>query len=123
MSKLAAVPSQIGRLGDEPRPDQAPVLVQVRPKGVGPWSWPHHDGGQATMTGKSAGTVVYFEWMTISAEVPPRKARSRGVRVVGYSAEAAGLEVPWDRAEEVVDAWFDAHDEEAWPWEFRLVTP
>jgi hypothetical protein len=103
---------------DETHPSELLLVLQVRPKGAGPWSWSHTTG-----TGSTPGVPVEFDWATVSVEIPPRKSRN-GIRVTGYSiGHFAACAIPWSRVEEVVDAWFDAHDDEAWPWEFRLVTP
>jgi hypothetical protein len=36
---------------------------------------------------------------------------------------AAPPPLPWHHVEGVIDAWFDARDDESWQWEFRLVVP
>ena len=93
------------------------VVVMVRPK-VGPWSWPH------AVAEDEYGKFIEYEWATISATVTHTPDDGDMVTEAEVTAWNVGLHVgeavAWADADAVVDAWFDAHDDEAWLWEFRL---
>lgn len=112
-----------------------PIVVQVRPKGAGPFHWPHHLFIDPSCV-RDERVIISFEWATISADVVALSSsldsfgdpggndpggNDPGVSISGYAAgyhrESA---VPWSLVEQVIDAWFDAHDEENWLWEFQL---
>lgn len=107
------------------------VVVQVRPKGAGPWHWPHSvaTGGYISIQlGQDGVTrlvelppnVVWFDWATVQAEKDVD-----GV-VVGACGHSIGLSmadaVRWSDVGDIINSWFEMHDSEHWLWEFRLVT-
>jgi hypothetical protein len=100
------------------RTESLHVTVQVRPKGAGPYHWPHHVVEEGRIV------RVAFDWATIQAEAHMDDGELV-MQVTGYSLGEGGLGdlLPWRQVEGVIDAWFDARDDESWQWEFRLVVP
>ena len=77
--------------------------VLVRPQGAGPLWWPHVIDWDERM-----GKVVRFRWAATDG------ASYSAVINGGETFEADGIG-------EVLDSWWEEHDEDPWPWEFRIV--
>ncbi len=94
-------------------PDAPKYVVQVRPEGAGPDTWPHR---LTTTLEVHAGVynhpdhafIVEFQWASITA--------------VGWSIgidETAA--VPMAKVEDRISAWMEDHEEEFWAYEYRMV--
>jgi hypothetical protein len=96
-------------------------VVLVRPKGVGPSYWRSMDGrkicgrsevinGQEVTIGDPVGPVILFAWQT---------ATESGGWTLGVDpAHAVSGDVELGRR---IEDWYEEHEGEPWPWEFRQV--
>lgn len=95
------------------------VVVCVRPRGVGPSWWPVArkerlvDNLEAVPFGADIphiGLGLVYQWNTIT---------DTGGFTNGFDPSCA---VEGDQAVgELVDEWFQAHEDDPWPWEIRAV--
>ena len=101
------------------------VVIQVRPKGAGPFYWANYIVDKRGLHPEDdIPELIEFCWSTVSVTIekddddPSETIAVVTGHAVGYQP---GESVAWQHVEAVIDAWFDAHDEECWLWEFRLV--
>lgn len=94
------------------------VVVMVRPRGVGPSWWPRLGTDRVDILVSPRhelwypplGRVVEYGWNTVT---------DTGGFTAGFDPTSA-VEGDVELAERV-EAWFEAHEDDPWPWELRAV--
>jgi hypothetical protein len=81
-------------------------ILQVSPNGVGPSWWRQ----TSTLIEALGCNAVDYGWHTVTED---------GGFTSGVDW-SQGLETD-EELEERVEAWFDAHDDDGWPWRFRVL--
>ncbi len=82
------------------------IVVQVSPNGVGPSWWSQ----KRRPLESPACHVIDYSWHTVTA--------TGGFTSGADWSEAVGTD---EELAERVDTWFEVHEEDPWPWRFRVL--